>query len=43
MMLASEGDALDEDFSSGNWIPIAAALCSVPLFFGLVRSNQIAN
>lgn len=37
MMLASEGDALDEDFSSGNWTPIAAALCSVPLILGLVR------
>lgn len=40
-MLASEGDALDEDFSSGNWIPIAAALCSVPLFFGLETTALI--
>jgi hypothetical protein len=38
-MLNSEGEALIEDQeSSGNWIPIAAALCSIPILFGLVRS-----
>jgi hypothetical protein len=37
-MRASEGDALVEDQdSSGNWMPLAAALCSIPLLFGLVR------
>ena len=37
MLHGSEGDAFIEDYSSGNWIPIAAVLCAVPLLFGLVR------
>jgi hypothetical protein len=39
MLLASEGDTLTEDYTNGNWIPFAAALCSIPIFFGLVRLN----